>query len=98
MSALESAGAEVVAFSPLHDPLLPPGLHALYLGTGPAHPTGMHALWPALSANRSMLAAVSGFVGAGGVVYAEGGGLAYLSQSVELTGGRTCPMGGWGGQ
>ncbi len=82
LELLGAAGAELVPFSPLRDLLLPPGLSALYLGGSAPEP----ALVQRLSANAPMLAAVRAFAGAGGLVLGEGGGLAYLSQALQLPG------------
>ena len=77
LTLLEEAGAELVFFSPLHDPL-PHGIGGIYLGGG--YPE-RHAA--ALAANTGLLAAVKAFAEAGGVVYAECGGLLYVSQSIQ---------------
>jgi cobyrinic acid a,c-diamide synthase len=72
LEALRLAGAELVPFSPLRDPGLPP-CDGLFLGGG--FPETHMA---ELEANRSMRAAVAGFIEHGGPVYAECGGLMYL--------------------
>ena len=77
LTLLEEAGAELVFFSPLHDPL-PHGIGGIYLGGG--YPE-RHAA--ALAANTGLLAAIKAFAEAGGVVYAECGGLLYVSQSIQ---------------
>ncbi len=74
---LEEAGANLVFFSPIKD-CLPLNLAGLYLGGG--YPE-KHA--QELSKNRMLLVAVKAFAEAGGVVYAECGGLIYLSQSIQ---------------
>ncbi|MEW6348411.1 MAG: cobyrinate a,c-diamide synthase [Thermodesulfobacteriota bacterium] len=78
LDALEAGGAELVRFSPVHDVAVPVRLDALYLGGG--YPEE-HA--HALSKNESMLESVREFVKAGRPVYAECGGLMYLSQAIE---------------
>eukprot|EP00210_Caulerpa_lentillifera_P002426 g2325.t1 len=75
---LESAGAELVFFSPLKDTELPEGISAIYLGGG--HPE-LHVR--ELSKNISLVASIRAFAESGGVVYAEGGGLSYLSKTIE---------------
>ena len=65
-------------FSPLSDQFLPPGISGLYLGGGFPE---RHA--KALAANRPMRVAIKAFAAAGGAVYAECGGLLYLSQSIQ---------------
>lgn len=77
LEALQGAGAELAFFSPLDDSTLPEGIDGLYLPGG--YPE-LHA--PQLAANRSLLAAIRDFAAAGRPVYAECGGLIYLSQGV----------------
>jgi len=77
LELLRESGAEIVFFSPLHDKF-PEDIAAIYLGGG--YPE----LYAAdLSERRDMRAAVKAFAEAGGVVYAECGGLLYLSQSIQ---------------
>jgi cobyrinic acid a,c-diamide synthase len=79
---LEQAGCELVPFSPIHDPALPSNLSGLYLGGG--YPEE-HAA--ALAANRNLLQQVRQFAAAGGLIYAECGGLMYLAEGIETTNG-----------
>ncbi|MDH5526028.1 MAG: cobyrinate a,c-diamide synthase [Nitrospirota bacterium] len=83
VEALEAAGARIVPFSPLSDPSLPE-VDALYLPGG--YPE-LHG--EALSANVPMLEAVRGAAGTGMPIYAECGGLVYLSQGVTRPDGAT---------
>jgi cobyrinic acid a,c-diamide synthase len=80
---LEELGATLVPFSPLHDERLP-DVDGLYLGGG--YPE-MHAA--GLAANKSMRADVLAFAGRGAPIYAECGGLMFLTQAIRtLEGGR----------
>lgn len=72
--ALRRMGAELAAFSPLADAALPDGLDALYL------PGGFPEVFEAqLRANAPMAASVRAAVEGGLRVYAECGGMLYLS-------------------
>ncbi len=82
LETLEKAGAQLVYFSPVRDAGLPEGLDGLYLGGG--YPE-VHA--QALSRNTGMIRAVVEFAAAGHPVYAECGGLIYLSRGVEMADG-----------
>ncbi|MEN8148184.1 MAG: cobyrinate a,c-diamide synthase [Planctomycetota bacterium] len=87
LEALEAAGAEVVPVSALDDPLLPE-VDLLYIGGGFPE---THAA--ALAGNRSLIDSVEGAVRDGLPVYAECGGLIWLSRSVTWR-GRTAEMAG----
>jgi cobyrinic acid a,c-diamide synthase len=79
LDLLRESGSEIVRFSPLHDASLPPVLDALYLGGG--YPE-LHA--EKLSRNLTMLEAIRVFAASGRPVYAECGGLLYLSESLRV--------------
>ena len=86
LNRLRSLGAELVNFSPIGDRELPE-VDGLYFGGG--YP---EAFARELSANSQMLAAIRGFAARGGVIYAECGGLMYLTDSIRTLDGATWPM------
>lgn len=73
---LKFYGAEVVPFSPLADLSLPKRIGGMYLTGAYLSEYGAD-----LSANTSMLESIRDFARAGGVIYSEGGGTAYLCRS-----------------
>lgn len=77
LALLRDAGAELVPFSPIHDPVLPEGVKGIYLPGG--YPEA-HA--GELAANRPMRAAIRDAVEMGMPVYAECGGFIYLTRGV----------------
>ena len=79
LDMLREQGAEIVRFSPLRDVSLPPGLDALYFGGG--YPE-LHA--KELSSNAPMLDQVRAFAVSGRPVYAECGGMIYLSKNLHV--------------
>jgi cobyrinic acid a,c-diamide synthase len=81
LELLEQAGAELVEFSPIADPL-PADLDGLYIGGG--YPE-LHAA--GLAANTGARGAIREFATAGGPIYAECGGLMYLGETLELEDG-----------
>ena len=78
LDLLRECGAIVVPFSPLSDPHLPQELDAIYFGGG--YPELYAAR---LSSNASMLQSIREFAATNKPVYAECGGMIYLSS--ELT-------------
>jgi len=85
---LEALGATLVRFSPLRDARLPE-VDGLYLGGG--YPE-VHAA--ALAANHSLRADVLAFARRGGPIYAECGGLMFLTQAIRtLDGARHAMVG-----
>lgn len=89
LDLLESLGAELVEFSPLADAKLPDDLDGIYLGGG--YPE-LHA--PALAANQSLREEISVFAHSGAPLYAECGGLMYLTDAIVDTEGQSHPMAG----
>jgi cobyrinic acid a,c-diamide synthase len=89
LDLLQQHGATLVPFSPMHDERLPPDLDALYLAGG--YPE-LHAVQ--VSENAAMLSAIREFVASGRPVYAECGGMIFLSQQLTTRDGTTYPMAG----
>ncbi len=87
LDLLRSAGAEIAFFSPLRDTTLPDHATALYLCGGFPE---LYA--EPLSANRALLHAIRAAVAAGMPVYAECGGLMYLTETIIDAEGRSFPM------
>lgn len=81
LDLLHDCGATLVEYSPLRD-RLPPGLDGLYLGGG--YPELFAAQ---LAGNRDAVEDVRAFADAGKPVYAECGGLMYLSRGIEDSSG-----------
>jgi cobyrinic acid a,c-diamide synthase len=77
LELLEAAGADLVKFSPMNDRVLP-GVDMLYLGGG--YPE-LHG--EALAGNGTMRAAIRQFAERGGTIYAECGGMMYLTQAIR---------------
>lgn len=77
LDLMRDNGMEIVYFSPLTD-ALPPNISAVYLGGGVPE---LHA--SQLADNKIFRAGMRKFVEAGGIVFAEGGGLLVLCQSLQ---------------
>ena len=80
LAALERAGAELIPFSPVHDPELP-DVDALFIGGG-----FPECRMQELEKNASMRASVADFIAGGGAAYAECGGLMYLADRLHWNG------------
>jgi cobyrinic acid a,c-diamide synthase len=87
LEELESAGAELVCISPLRDQELP-SIDGLYAGGGFPEVYAKE-----LSDNHSLRKAIKKSIGAGMPVWAECGGLVYLSDSLTVE-GEAYPMAG----
>ncbi len=83
LDLLKNEGAQIVEFSPLSDPGLPPGAQGVYLGGG--YPELFAAQ---LSENQGMLASIRAACAEGLPIYAECGGLMYLCRGIEDIDGR----------
>lgn len=84
LDLLSCFGAEIVPFSLLNDKTLPPRVQGIYLGGG--FPEVFSAK---LSSNQAMKASIREFHSAGGVIYAECGGLMVLCEAlVDFAGHR----------
>lgn len=89
LELLEAAGACVQDFSPLRCERIPAGTDVVLLGTGTSD-----QFWPDLARNCCLQQSLRSFAAAGGRVYAEGSGLAYLSRQVVLADQQPIPMSG----
>ncbi len=87
IEALEQHGCRVVRFSPLNDETLPNELDGIYIGGGYPEEYAKE-----LSENRSMLESLRTFAYSGRPIYAECGGLMYLSEAIESTDGKRFEM------
>lgn len=84
---LREAGADLIPFSPLHDPGLPENVSGILLGGGYPELCGKE-----LSQNISMRAAIRDAIGAGMPSVAECGGFMYLQERLTDADGVTYEM------
>ncbi len=84
---LSARGCTILPFSPLTDTCLPEYADGLYLGGG--YP---EEFAETLSVNEAMLASIRAFASSGRPVYAECGGLIYLSEAITTLEGRCLPL------
>ncbi len=89
LAYLAAAGAEIVFFSPLRDSSLPPDLAGLYFGGG--YP---EVFAETLAANQKLRRELRDLAATGMPIYAECGGLMYLSQGLTTLEGKRLPMAG----
>jgi cobyrinic acid a,c-diamide synthase len=89
LDLLEEAGAELCDFSPLRSGSLPDGADVVYFGCG--HPERQPEV---LAGNHCLQQSLRQFAAAGGRIYGEGSGLAYLCREMALPDGRRLAMTG----
>ncbi len=89
LDLLRNAGAELIRFSPLVDATVPENADAIYIGGG--YPE-LYA--EALSRNTPMLGSIRSWADAGKPIYAECGGLMYLSKGIHDFDGKVFAMAG----
>ncbi|HBR21258.1 MAG TPA: cobyrinate a,c-diamide synthase [Nitrospiraceae bacterium] len=77
LDLLKNAGAEIITFSPLSDSVIPDTADAIYIGGG--YPE-LYAR--ELSENTSMMKSINDWAIPGKPIYAECGGLMYLSKGI----------------
>jgi cobyrinic acid a,c-diamide synthase len=88
LDLLKEAGAEIIRFSPLNDEAIP-DVDAIYIGGG--YP---ELYTERLSKNKSILMAIYNWADSGRPIYAECGGLMYLSRGIHDPDGNFFPMAG----
>jgi cobyrinic acid a,c-diamide synthase len=89
LELLEFYGAELKRFSPIHDKALPANVDGLYIGGG-----FPEMLSKALEANGTMLRFIKTAADSGMPIYAECGGLMYLTDSIVDFSGKSFRMTG----
>ena len=89
LDLLESYGAELKLFSPIHDTALPANIDGIYIGGG-----FPEMLSEELEANKSMLKLIKAAADGGMPIYAECGGLMYLTKAIVDFAGKSYKMTG----
>jgi cobyrinic acid a,c-diamide synthase len=87
LDMLRQMGAHLVFFSPLRDRTLPERLDGIYIGGGYPELCASD-----LEANGAMRRELKRFAEAGGVIYAECGGLMYLGKGIRTCAGKMHKM------
>lgn len=87
LELLNSFGIKIAEFSPIRDRQLPPGTRGIYFGGG--YP---EQFAEQLSLNQAMTQAIRNFADTQRPIYAECGGLMYLSQALSDQKGESWPM------
>ncbi len=87
LDLLREAGADLIEWSPLSDPQLPPDIQGLYFGGG-----FPEVFAETLAANQPARQAVKAAITAGMPTYAECGGLMYLCDQIVDFNDRSYPM------
>ncbi|MFN4279944.1 cobyrinate a,c-diamide synthase [Thermosynechococcus sp.] len=87
LDLLQALGATLVPVSPLSDAHLPDGLDGVILGGG-----FPEVFAPELAANHSFLESLRQAIQGGLAIYAECGGLLYLSQGIQTLEGNYYPL------
>ncbi|WNC22464.1 cobyrinate a,c-diamide synthase [Thermosynechococcus sp. PP22] len=90
LDLLHALGATLIPVSPLRDAPLPTGLQGLILGGG-----FPEVFAPELAANHSFLESLRQAIEGGLALYAECGGLMYLSQGIQTCEGHYYPLVGY---
>ncbi|RKD21101.1 cobyrinic acid a,c-diamide synthase [Ammoniphilus oxalaticus] len=87
LELLEHFGADIVYFSPLKGEVVPEEAHSLYIGGGLSE-----ECLAALSEQSDARESVREAIASGMPVLAEGGGFAFLTQSIETVSGEVYPL------
>ena len=87
LDLLRRSGAELVAFSPIADKRLPTDISAIYFPSGYVH---LYA--NDLASNTQIISAIRQFGESGGVIYAEGASLGFLSRRLVQFNGNSLNM------
>lgn len=87
LEILKKMGAELVPFSLLYDSNLPVGISGIYIGGG-----FPEMFTEKLSLNKKMISSIKNAIEKGMPVYAECGGLMYLTKSIKDLEGNTYDM------